>query len=178
MNKKSNRVRRCVLLAGLIWAGHWTTAKGQTSYSVSMAGRYHAENAALPDLPYGDGDWSAMLGLEAREGVAYWQLGVDMAYGAELNSDVSAILTPQLNLLMVDRSIVGGLGILSTYTQDDVLGDNWTDIYYQFSLGFEIPLGKRLKLTALAHDVFADWSKLSEFEFDDLDYSLGVRYLF
>lgn len=178
MKRTCDHIFASAVLAGVAWLGFASMARAEGSYSASVAGRYHAENPAVPDVPYGDGDWSTVIGLEAHEGKAYWQLAVDLATGADLNSDISLMTTPQLNLMFVDRSVVGGLGILSTYVQDDELGDEWTDLYYQFALGFEFPMGRTMSLTALAHYVFGDWDKLDDFEFGDLDYSAGLRYRF
>ena len=176
MNKHSIRVSRNVLVLLLLCGA--ATARAQGRSALSLAGRYHPLSAALPEVPYGKGDYSGMVGLELHEGDAFWQLAVDLAPEAENAPEADLIVTPQVNLLFRDRMVVGGLGILKTYVDDDTRDDKWTDIYYQFALGFDAPLGRKLTLTAMAYYPFAKWNKLSDFEFDELDYAVGLRYFF
>ena len=154
------------------------SAPAAVNYSVSAGGRYHVDSAVLPDLPYAEDDWSSLITFDVHEGAGYWQLGVDIGYGAGTNDNVSLVLTPQINLLAEDKGFVGGLGILGTYIQDDVEGDHWTDVYYQFSLGYDFPISGGLAFGAMAHYPFADWGDLGDFDTDDLEYSASLRFRF
>lgn len=168
-----------VLLTVCLLALPLARAAGDTvNYSASAGGRYHIESPVLPDLPFEDGDWSSLFTFDIHEGAGYWQLGVDFGYGAGTNDNVSLVMTPQLNLLAEDKGFVGGLGVLGTYIQDDVEGDHWTDVYYQFLLGFDFPMGKSMALGLMSHYPFADWGELGDFDFGDMEYSASLRFRF
>ena len=154
------------------------SAFAAVNYSVSAGGRYHVDSTVLPDLPYAEDDWSSLITFDVHEGAGYWQMGVDIGYGAGTNDNVSLVLTPQINLLAEDKGFVGGLGILGTFIQDDEAGDDWTDVYYQFSLGYDFRISGGLAFGAMAHYPFADWGDLGDFDTDDLEYSASLRFRF
>jgi len=146
--------------------------------SIFAAGRYHTESKSGPDLPYVDGDWSTTLGFEFQEGPGYWQLAVDFADGTGSTNEIGNVITPQLNLMVEDRGVAAGIGVLSTYTEDETNGDDWSDVYFQANLGLNIPLGSSLGLYGMSHFVFEDWDGISDFDFDELEYSVGLTWKF
>lgn len=175
----TNRMYGAGWLAIAMLAAGALAARGQDLlYTASVGGRYHVESSVLPDVPYGDGDWSSYFAFEATEGAGFWQLGLDVGYGADQNEEIDLLLTPQLNLMITDGAFVGGLGILDTYLIGGEDGDEWTDIYFQFSLGFNFEVGRRGALLLLAHYPFEDWGDLDEFDGDDLEFSGAFRYRF
>jgi len=72
----------------------------------------------------------------------------------------------------------GGLGILSTYTSGGPGGDDWMDLYWQWVLGLNVPLGNRFSLQANAYYVFESWSKLNKFTFEDVEFGGYLSYKF
>ena len=72
----------------------------------------------------------------------------------------------------------GGLGILSTYTKNSVGKDGWMDLYWQWVLGLNVPLGSRLSIQANAYYVFESWSRLNKFAFDDVEFGGFLTYKF
>lgn len=149
------------------------------SYAVDVGGRYHQASTVLKDIPYDEGDWSYHAGFEAHEGAGYWEVGADFGDATAGTNGTAMLITPQVNLMAEDRGVVGGIGLLSTYNQDAVEGeDEWSDLYFQFSIGIDMPIGKRIGIRLLAHYPFSDWGDLSDFDFSDMEYSGTVRYRF
>lgn len=175
---KSSNVLKCVLLLISAWALSAGRSEAQIQPSFFAAGRYHQESATVPDLPYAEGDWSTMVGLELHEGIGYWQLAVDFSDGVGGTNEIGNIITPQLNLMFAENGVAAGFGVLSSYIEDEVNGDDWTDIYFQFNLGFNIPLGDSLGIYAMTHFIFENWDGISDFDFDELEYSAGLSLRF
>lgn len=146
---------------------------------LSLGGRYHAENSQLPELPYDKGDYSAMAAVQFHEGDAYWQLGVDYAWdGGSLDPNSDYVLTPQAHLMFKDRVFVGGVGILKSYMESKDGESEWSDLYYELTLGVALPVSDRVKLEARAVYPFADWGDLGEFDTSDLDYVATLNFKF
>lgn len=142
--------------------------------------RHHALHSVYEELPYDDGDVSYGFAYEYHEGSAYWQLALDYAPETTSTNKCDYALTPQLNLLFKDGIWSAGLGIMSSYLvyeDDSENDDEWTDIYYQFLAGLNIPLGS-LSLDIMAGYVFEEWSELSDFEFGDMDVVGWLKYTF
>jgi hypothetical protein len=156
-----------VTLAGMVNAG---------SVKVIDAGaRYHMQHSDFETLPYADGDMTYCAGLEFHEANALIQL--ICGYTPEF-SDYEVLdygITPEANLLMKDGVFQGGLGILSTYTNGD---GEWMDLYWQWVLGLNFPLGKRFSLQANAYYVYEDWGSLGGFDFGDIEYGGYLGYKF
>jgi len=138
--------------------------------------RRHNEHSQIEDLPFDDGDISYGLAYEYYDGPRIWQLGVNYAPGPGTN-DIDYVLTPQLNLMMKDNAWLGGLGILGSLVEPEEGDGEWTDVYYQFMMGLELPIGG-LNVKAFVYYPFDDWGELEEFDTDDLDYGAWVIFDF
>jgi len=140
--------------------------------------RYHNAHSEFAELPYADGDLSYNVGYEIHDQNALFQLACGFTPEFKDRDDLDYGITPELNLLAKDGIYQGGLGILSTYTRDaDGKGD-WMDLYWQFVLGVNIPLGKSLSIQANAYYVFENWGTLGKFKFDDIEFGGYVSYKF
>ena len=145
--------------------------------SVSRMGagaRYHKAQDTVVAAPF-DNDVSYGVFYEYHEGETFWQLGVNYASSMGSN-DVDYVLTPEINLIFADDFWLGGTGILSSYVSDETTSD-WSDIYFQLILGFQIPVGN-MSLEVLGYYVFDDFDALGEFDFDEIDIGVWLMYKF
>ena len=144
--------------------------------AVSAGARYHAKHSAFEELPFENGDISYTLGYEYHDKAGYWQLLV--GYTPEVGDGmlVDYIITPQLNLLIKDSVWIAGTGILGSYIETELESD-WTDVYWQVMLGFEFPL-PAFSLELLAYYPFESWNEFDEFDTDDLEYGLSMKFMF
>ncbi len=139
------------------------------SSSVVAGARYHVASSVLPDLPYDDGDVSALVGLEYADEAAFWQLGVGYAWDAGTPGDpVDKVITPQLNLLFLENSFMAGIGLLKSYVET-AADSEWSDIYFQLLTGLRFQLSRAVALEVLAVYPFEDWGKLGDFDTGDLE---------
>ena len=149
---------------------------------VSAGVRQHIMHSEFEELPFEDGDLTYTIGYEYHDKHGYWQLlvGYTPEVGIEeLGLDEMAtdyVITPQLNLIIQDGVVLAGAGILKSYieTEDD---SDWTDIYWQIMLGFEIPLGA-IRLELLAYYPFETWGDIDEFSGSDIEFGGSIKYLF
>ncbi len=149
-------------------------ARNNTRQRWGAGARYHAQHGTEREVPFDDVLTYGIV-YEYHERGTFWQLGLQ--YGSDLGSgDVDYLLTPEINLMLTDGAWRGGIGALSTYTRVDDESD-WSDIYYQVILGFDMPLGSTI-LSIQAHYVFEDFDKLDEFDFGDLDWAGYLMYQF
>ena len=161
-----------------------TQAAESSQNGLNLGARYHANHSVFTELPYDDGDISYLLGWEMEDEDGYIQLAVDYApsvTGADPLTGIETtdyVITPQLNIGLVDNLIVGGIGILQSYISDDVTGEDWTDLYWQLRLGVRMPLGDSLKITIEAIYPFESWSDVGDLEGDDLDYGAFLTLCF
>lgn len=147
----------------------------QGTSRIGAGARYHAsDHATFMEVPY-DGDISYGLVYEYHESIACWQLGVQYAPDVGTNG-IDSVISPELNLLYKDKAWRGGVGAVASYIEGDVKSD-WSDIYWQFVLGLEMPVGG-LSLQVLGYYVFEDWGDLSDFEFDDLEVGAFLTFAF
>ena len=152
-----------------------TTQAATRSVSRMGAGaRYHKAQDTVVAAPFDD-DVSYGLMYEYHEGETFWQLGVNYADSMGSN-DVDYVITPEINLLFADKVWRGGAGALASYVSDDITSD-WSDVYFQFVLGFEIPVGN-MSLEILAYYVFDDFDALGEFDFDEVEVGAWLMYAF
>jgi len=159
------------------------TARAQ--FGIVAGARRHAEHSAFKELPFADGDMSYTVGCEYHDLSGYWQFIVGYApdvgtnttpNAAGVSNKVDYVLTPQLNMLVVDGIWIGGMGVMASQVKTE-LTDDWTDIYWQFMFGIEIatPI---IRLEILAYYPFENWGELSEFDFGDIDYGGALKIVF
>ena len=162
------------------------TASAAGSNILFAGARYHADPVTTPELPYEQGDLSAVLGFDFYQGaMTRWQLLA--AYTPDpSNQTVDYAITPQLNFLMYEQGFLLGAGVLMSYLplNDDAVPagadenrDDWTDPYYQLLAGFTYPVGKA-KLTVMAAFPFEEFDQIQDFEFDQLEYMAGLSFRF
>lgn len=140
--------------------------------ALAVGARYHVASVVLPELPYDDGDLSYGVAYELHEENAFWQLAVSGA--PELNGNVEAdyVITPELNLILKDRMFRGGVGIMDSYVETPV-DSEWTDLYYQLILGLSAPI-RKVNVAVYAYYPFADWDKLNEFDWEDVEFGVWL----
>lgn len=153
-------------------------ARAESQHRLGLGARYHVAHSFVPEFPYDDGDLTYQAVYEYHEDVALWQLVVGYTPDAGRSNGVDYVIAPQINLLLKDGIWRGGLGIGWDYIRTELpdAGD-WSDLYYQFILGCSLPLGS-LNLDVSAFYPFAKWDDLSEFEFADIEFGLGLTYSF
>ena len=158
----------CVIFAS---SAALAAAASSAFSAVSAGARYHVASSVLQGLPYGDGDLSYGLAYEYHENAGFWLLGVDYTPSVSYY-DTDYTLTPQIDLILQDRYVVGGLGALATWSSlpSSSTRSEWSDVYYQFILGFDFQIGGSFDIRALAYYPFADWGKLGDFSTDDVEY--------
>ncbi len=164
-----------ILLSGLVLL--LALAIGNESRAgnvLSLGGRYHQAHSAFTDLPYGDGDLSYGALYEVREGDSTVQLGCSMTPEFEDRDDIDYAVTPELNLMFIDRIFQGGVGILSSYLSKTEEDSEWMDLYWQLLLGLRMDLSKSVSLQVSASYVFESWDDLGDFDFEDVE---GVAYI-
>ena len=149
------------------------------SQVLDLGARYHMKHSEFTSLPYADGDLSYGLGYEIHDENGLLQLICGVTPDFKDHKDLDYGITPEGNLLFADGIFQGGLGILSTYTSGGADGSgDWMDLYWQWVLGLNIPLGNRLAIQANAYYVFESWSKLNKFAFEDVEFGAYLGYKF
>jgi hypothetical protein len=168
----------CSVSTGLAATSHASSKK--TAFDAGV--RVHSEHSAFTELPYGDGDTTFVGGVEFHDTHGYWQFAVGYTprisdKEVPLERAVDYTVSPQLNLIFTDRGWQGGMGILSDYIVYEDGDDDWTDMYYQFQLGyaFEVP-GFTIEL--MGYYPFEKWGELGDFDFDDLEYGGALKFFF
>jgi hypothetical protein len=154
-------------------------------HALSAGARYHMRHSEYVELPFDDGDISYLLGYEYHEANAFWQLLVGYAPDISEGDDgrgtgVNAVITPQINLLFKDRNWLGGVGALASYIEmEDENGteSDWTDVYWQLMLGFELPLPV-LDIEVMAYYPFEKWKTLSDFDAGDIEFGVLLKFKF
>jgi len=137
--------------------------------TLGIGGQYHNQHSAFDELPFVDEDIT--YGLAYFTGNRERTMMIAATYGADIGgtNEVDYTITPQLNLLLRDDAWRAGTGVLSTYTKLENGDDDWLDIYFQFILGFSVPVGDfSLDLHGIYQ--FEGWDRLDEFEFSDIQY--------
>jgi len=153
-------------------------AAGAVSSALSAGATYHKDHSVFTELPFGDGDISCQLAYEAHNAAAFWQFVADYAPDLTGTNDVDYAITPQINLLFKDGAWRGGAGALASYLAGK--GDresDWTSVYWQFLLGFEVPVGG-LNVGAQALYRFETWGDLGDFDVGDIEYGGWISYHF
>jgi hypothetical protein len=144
--------------------------------AVSIGARNHVLHSEYAEYPFMDDDLSYTIGYEYHDRAGYWQLLVGYTPEVGDGTAIESIITPQLNLLIQDRAWLAGVGILGSYVETPERTD-WTDVYWQVMLGFEIPL-PIFKLELLAYYPFESWRTFSDFDSDDIEYGGSLKFSF
>jgi hypothetical protein len=172
------KTQKVLFVAGVFLSLLSGAAMASTATVVDLGARYHTKHSEFVSLPYADGDLTYGVGYEIHEDNALLQLACGFTPDFKDNKDMDYGVTPELNLLAKDGIYQGGMGILSTYTRDGEGKGDWMDLYWQFVLGLNIPLGSRLSLQANAYYVFENWGSLGKFKFEDIEFGGYLGYKF
>tara|TARA_B100000809_G_scaffold71165_1_gene68773 strand:- start:34 stop:549 length:516 start_codon:yes stop_codon:yes gene_type:complete len=167
--------RHTTIILTLLVACLVSPAFAKSAGKISIGARQHVEHSAFNELPFVDDDISYGLAYEGRDQNAIWQLAV--TYTPELDGSelLDYALTPQLNLLAIDRQWRTGLGILQTYVETDT-DSEWTDLYWQFLFGINLGDPSSFDLQIMANYVFESWSDISDFEGNDIEFSVWLSF--
>lgn len=144
---------------------------------VALMLKQHTRHTRFDDRPYGNNDLSYGAFLEFFDGTAGWRLGA--LYSENLSGEGAAdsVITPEITLLLQDGLWEGGISVLMDYI-DDGRSKDWSDHYYQFQLGLNLPFGKNISAGAHAFYAFDRFGNLNDFRFSNLDYALTFRLKF
>jgi hypothetical protein len=164
----------CVLVATSAFCA--ARKSSNPKQAIGIGARDHVNHSVYEELPFDDGDITYTLGYEYHDMAGYWQILVGYTPDLE-DKTVDYVITPQLNLIIQDRIFLAGTGVMGSYIESVEDGGDWTDVYWQFMLGLEIPLGP-VKLEAMAYYPFDDWSDLNDFDFGDIEYGGSLKYYF
>ncbi|MEI6563873.1 MAG: hypothetical protein WCO42_06150 [bacterium] len=168
-----------LMVVGLLVVGILpSVAMAASGAAVDLGARYHQKHSEFVGLPYADGDWTYVAGYEIQDENGMLQLACGFTPEFADHKDYDYGITPEANLLMKDGMFQGGLGILSTYTRDGEGKGDWMDMYWQWVLGLNVPLGSRLSIQANAYYVFEKWGTLNKFKFDDIEFGGYLSYKF
>lgn len=166
------------LVVGLLVGSFSSVVMAASAQVIGAGARYHQKHSEFISLPYADEDWTYGMVYEIHEDNALLQLACGFTPEFADHKDYDYGITPEANLLMKDGLFQGGLGILSTYTAGGEEDGDWMDMYWQFVLGLNIPLGKSLSLQANAYYVFEKWGALGDFDFEDVEFGGYLGYKF
>lgn len=172
---RAMKTLKVALIVGLLVGTLSGIAMAATAQVVDLGARYHQKHSEFISLPYADADWTYGVAYEIHEENSLLQLACGYTPEFADHKDLDYGITPEANLLMKDGVLQGGLGILSTYTQGD---GEWMDMYWQWVLGVNVPVGKRFSVQANAYYVFEEWGSLSKFEFSDIEFGGYLGYKF
>lgn len=151
--------------------------------AITAGARYHATHSHYLELPFEKGDISYTLGYEYHEASAFWQLLLGYTPDVDKGNDgrgigVDYVLTPQINLLFVDKNCMLGIGVLSSYMERlDNAKSDWTDIYWQMLFGFQIPL-PIFNIDVMAYYPFEEWKTFTDFETKDIEFGVQIKRMF
>lgn len=162
-----------VMVAGVL-AVMPARAEDVGRHAASGSVRIHREHSDILSWPYEDGDLSLGAAYEYREEHAFVQLQLDWAPNPS-GAEVDYVLTPRANVLAKDQFLIGGLGINNSYIRDE--DPNWTGLDWQLILGLQHEADKFI-VGILAYYPFDDWSKISEFRWNDIEYGLSLALPF
>ena len=145
-------------------------------HTLTAYGRYYGDHSAYTNRPFQKDDIGVGLSYEYREATGFWQIGLEFCSRPGTWTE-GYTLTPFLNLCFQDRWLFAGLGIRKPYLLDTD-DDGWSDLYYNWLLGLEVPLGSRLSVNITGIYDFYKWQELDEFKFRDVEASAGLTYRF
>ncbi len=140
----------------------------------SIGARYHTTHSRYEEYPFRSGDLTYQAGIEFHEGIGFWQiiLGYTPSPKGILDPElpeIDHIITPQLNLIIQDGGWLAGTGILASYIKDEIESD-WSKTYWQTMIGYQYDF-QNFKLDIMAIYSFDRWSNISDFRFDNIEFS-------
>jgi len=143
--------------------------------------RYHTTHTRYEEYPFGRADITWQGGVEFHEGIGYWQLLVGYTPSVKQDPEselpeIDSIITPQLNLILEDQGWLAGVGILSSYIKDEIESD-WTKIYWQTMIGYQFRM-QHFTLDVMGLYPFDSWSNISDFRFDNMEFSVMLKRRF
>lgn len=146
--------------------------------AVSIIGRQYVQREdSFTNRPYGKDDVSYGAYWEVFEGIGGWRLGASYASGLSGPGEADSVITPELTLLGAEGIWESGFSLMIDYIDYETDTD-WSDLYYQFQLGINIPLGKAFQLGANAYFPFSDLGDFKDIDFSELDYGVSLRARF
>ncbi len=151
----------------------------QTLYATDIAVmvKQHTNHTRFDDRPYGKDDLSYGAFFEFFDGPAGWRLGAMYGSGLSGAAEADTVITPEITLLLLDGLWEAGASVLIDYI--DTNGDTgWSDHYYQFQLGLNLPFGKSMSVGAHTFYAFDRFGNLGDFRFGNLDYGVTFRLKF
>jgi hypothetical protein len=144
--------------------------------AVSAGIRRHTDHSVMTELPFDEGDISYTAGWEIHDPSGYWQLLIGYTPEVGGTNAVDYVITPQLNLLLEDRGWQAGVGVLGSYVKTDA-GSDWTDVYWQFLLGFTLQL-PAFSVDIVSYYPFKSWGDLSDFDTGDLEFGVMFKLFY
>jgi hypothetical protein len=164
--------------AAALWLCGGTSFAAGKKQAFDAGARYHRDHSVYEELPFADGDFSYSLGYEYHDQDYYVQLSAGYCPDVGSTSQVDYVITPQANLIFVDKQWEGGVGILNSYTaDDDKTNAEWTGLYWQLILGYTFPVFK-IPLSVDVYYPFKSWSDIDEFDVKDLEYGATLKFYF
>ena len=184
--------RLCVVLTFSLFIASPALAQSTSSTLLGVGLRHHATPSVFTDYPFEDGDMSYGISYELNDAAGYWQIAVEYAANTAASRTNSAdyVVTPQLNLVIEDNFWRAGVGIAANYIEYETdavaaseadanteasLENGWSDVYYQFLLGVCLPLGS-MSLDIFAAYPFDDWGALDDFDANDIEIALWLKF--
>lgn len=154
-------------------------ARAANDQAAGFQMRHHMEHSVFTELPFAEGDLSYGLAYEYHnEDKSFFQFALDFTPDVTGTSSVDTAWTPRINLFAKDRFWRAGIGISKSYLKSDTTGNDWTDLYWQGTIGVNIPFSRKLGLDLCAFYDFDKWNKLSDFDFGDVEYGALLKYFF
>lgn len=132
---------------------------------------------SFPERPYGKDDTSYGVYMDIYDGIGGWRFGASYASDLSGTGEADSVITPEITLLGAEGSWMTGISIMMDYI-DDENGTDWSDLYYQFQLGLNIPLGDRFKAGIHAFFPFSGLGDFVDISFGELDYGITVSASF
>lgn len=146
--------------------------------------KYHGEHTEFDDRPFAEGDMSIGAYYDVFDGMGGWRIGLSYAWDLGQKDGVDnpetyvapdSVLTPEIALLVREGRWQTGVAILIDYI--DAEGDtDWGDIYWQFQLGYGIPIGKKIEIGIHAFYTFERIDKILDFDFESMDFAIHASY--
>jgi len=168
-----------VLVVALVVGGPAAHAATRRFYGVGA--RYHTTHDAFAEYPFRDGDLTWQAGMEFHEGIGFWQLLVGYTPSVDLSPEeglpeIDSVITPQLNLILQDQGWLAGTGILASYIETEFESD-WSDLYWQTMIGYQFKM-QYFTLDLMGVYAFDDWDNISDFDFDNVEFSAMLKRSF